>query len=69
MKTGPELIDEIIADPNSLDVLLDRDPHARPYTDEELDRLIAVERARRTQLEIKEEKRKMKKQGIEDDSE
>src|SRR4051812_26268500 len=33
--TGPELISEIIKHP-TLDIFLDRDPHAQPYSDEEL---------------------------------
>lgn len=64
--TGPEMIDEIIADVNSLDRFLDRDPHAVPLSDAEVLELMHVERAKRTTWNMKQEKRQMKKQGIEE---
>lgn len=64
--TGEEMMDRILADPNSLDRFLDRDPHALPLTDLEILDLIRIERAKRVQWNIKQEKRAMKKQGIEE---
>lgn len=63
--TGPELVDAI-AHHCSLDLLLDRDPHAEPYTDDEWLALITLEREARKLFHVKEEKKRMKKQGIED---
>lgn len=63
--TGPELIDMIITFP-SLDVVLDRDPHARPYTDQELEHLVQGERGRRALYQAKTEKAAAKRQGVED---
>jgi hypothetical protein len=63
---GPTLMDRIIGDQNSLDRFLDRDPHSHPLTDADLLELIRTERARRTEWNIKIEKAKAKKQGVEE---
>lgn len=63
---GPDLLTQIIADANSLDRFLDRDPHSHPLTDGELDELVRIERAKRAHVNIKAEKRAAKKQGVEE---
>lgn len=50
----------------SLDVVLDRDPHARPYTDQELEHLVQGERGRRALYQAKTEKAAAKRQGVEE---
>jgi hypothetical protein len=62
-RTGPELIDQIIEFP-TLDVILDRDPHARPYTDQELEHLVQSERSRRAIYQTKLDKAASKRQGL-----
>ena len=61
--TGPELV-EAIGTQATLDLFLDRDPHAQPLTDEELLRLIEVERKLRLEIQAKETKRADKKAGV-----
>lgn len=63
-KTGPELLAEI-GGHASLDLFLDRDPHAQPFSDEEFMQLIEVERKLRLEIQAKETKRAEKKAGIE----
>ena len=65
LPTGPELLDTIIQSP-SLDRLLDRDPRAVPYTDQDLMMIIAIDRKMRAQSRAKAETRKAKKQGVEE---
>ena len=71
--TGPEMVKEISDNhANSLDEVLNRDPTAKPIADEEIMRQILNLRADRARIEVKIEKHKAKKQGIEepkDDSE
>lgn len=64
-KTGPELIDEITQEP-TLDRVMDRSPFAHPLEDTEFLELIEFERHERAQFDLKDEKRKMKKEGIEE---
>lgn len=67
-KTGKEWMDVITQHP-TLDTLLDRDPHAVPYTDEELLRFIEIMRAQRALFNIKEQEARDKKAGIVKDPE
>lgn len=49
LKTGPEIVDEMQKDP-TLDKFLDfldRNPHSKPYTDEELREWVEVQRQKR----------------------
>lgn len=62
---GMELLDHI-AEYLTLDALLDRNPHAIPYTEEELLRIVQLQRADRATFNIKQEAAKNKKAGIED---
>lgn len=62
-KTGKEWMDVITQHP-TLDTLLDRDPHAVPYTDEELLRFIEIMRAQRALFTIKEQDARDKKAGV-----
>lgn len=61
---GPELLEQIILHP-TLDTFMDRDPHTRPHTDEELRQLVEVMRKERAAFLVSEQKKKEKKQGIE----
>lgn len=63
--TGPQLVEEIGKQP-TLDTLLDRDPHAKPYTDIEALAIIEAARRDRALFTIKEEKAKAKREGIEE---
>lgn len=69
--TGPELIQAILAEPShlTLDEVLRRNPKAQPLSDSELDDLVRVLRAERTAIDVKQEKAKAKKQGVNDDEE
>lgn len=67
-KTGPELIDIMVEHP-TIDVLLDRSPYAKPYTDAELMQVIEAERRDRARFDIKSKKRQDKKDGIVDEPE
>lgn len=62
--TGPEQLAEI-AQHVTLDALLDRDPHAVPYTDEEWLSIITQQRNARAHFNIKEERQYSRKQGVE----
>lgn len=64
-KTGPELMVELSAFP-TLDLLLDRDPHAKPMSDAELELMVKRERAERAFQTFKQEAKKAKKQGVEE---
>ena len=67
--TGPQLIDDLISNPQlALDRVLDRDPHALPHSDDELRALVIDLRNERAQIELKQEKAKDKKAGITDDN-
>lgn len=61
LPTGPELIDKMLASGNSLNLYLDRDPFAKPLSEEELINLVRSERAIRASLDIKTEARKEKR--------
>lgn len=63
-KTGAELL-ALIAQHPTLDELLDRDPLAVPYTREELTRIVEIERADRALFNIREQKARDKKDGVE----
>lgn len=63
--TGPELIDKIGEFP-TVDILLDRDPHAEPYTINALVQLVEAFRRDRARFNIKDEKKAAKKDGIEE---
>lgn len=65
-KTGPELMDEVAADP-TIDEMLRRDP--REVKDADLERLIEAQRAKRAQFISASEKRRAKKAGVEDNEE
>ena len=67
-RRGTQLLEEIAQEP-TLDRLLDRNCHIEPYTDDELMQIIQQERADRARWELKNEKRAMKKQGIEEEEE
>jgi hypothetical protein len=58
-RTGPELMRAI--QEVTLDEALRRNPHSRPLSDEELLSLTKHLRFERTQIEVKKEKRKEKK--------
>lgn len=58
-KTGQELLDAI--QDVTLDEVMRRDPHAKPLSDEELQRLVLHLRAERAQITLKKEKRREKK--------
>lgn len=64
--TGPELL-EYIAQFPTLDQYLDRDPYAVPLTDSELLLLIQRQRAERALFNIKEQKKRDKKAGVDTD--
>lgn len=64
MKTGPELIAEIAKYP-TIDVVLDRNPLSKPYTDEELDAEIERQRLERTLFTVKSDERQDKRKGQE----
>lgn len=66
--TGKEWV-EIIGKHPTLDELLNRSPYAKPYTDAELLRIVEIERAERALFNIKEEKVRMKREGIEPEEE
>lgn len=57
--TGQERLAAIIADESNytLDEVMRRDPHARPFTDEELMHFVKNERSARSAIEIKKEKK------------
>lgn len=59
-RTGQELLEAIINDPRAvtLDMVLDRDPHAVPSSDDELTRLVKTQRAERAMIDVKQEKKK-----------
>lgn len=66
-RDGPSIIDQIVQSPDlPLDVFLDRDPHSKPYTDDELRQLVVSERANRARINLKQEKARAKKQGVEE---
>ena len=64
-KTGPEWLSDIGNDP-TIDELLDRDPHARPYTRQQLLQVVEASRRERSLFNIKNEKREAKKDGVEE---
>ena len=67
-KTGVDLMDEIVVagETRYMNDILDRNPFAVPLTDEELRQEIINQRKARAAFILKEEKAKMKKQGIEE---
>lgn len=60
---GPELLEQITLHP-TLDLFMDRDPHAHPLSEEELRQLVEVMRKERAAFLVSEQKKKEKKQGI-----
>jgi len=62
-RTGQELIQDVVdnSDTVTLDELLDRDPHAKPISDDELMAHIRSMRLERAGIEAKQEKRKERK--------
>lgn len=66
-KTGQEWVDIIAAHP-TMDELLNRSPFAIPYTDEELMRMVEINRAERALFTIKEQKARDKKAGVIEDA-
>ena len=60
LPTGPELIDQISQHP-TLDEALDRDPHAKPLSDEELKVLLGNLRLERAGIEDRSEMRRQKR--------
>jgi hypothetical protein len=69
-RTGPELLAEVIANPLvTLNTVLDRDPEAMPLSDDELRELVMSQRRDRAAIELKLEKAKLKKEGVETDDE
>lgn len=65
VETGVEMIDKILEE-NSLELFLNRDPDAKPYSQEELIAFLHSERAKRAGWTVKLEKAKAKKQGVEE---
>lgn len=65
MKTGPELLVEISQFP-TLEILLDRDPHAKPYNDEELVQLVKRERLERAMASVKDDEKRNKRKAKDD---
>jgi len=63
--TGPEVIDEIIKFP-TLDWALDRSPFSKPLSRDEYVEMIKIERLARAQFQLKKQKAREKKQGIEE---
>lgn len=66
IRTGVELMNDMVTAKGSLDRFLDRDPHAQPLLDQELMDLVTVERKLRASWNVKLEKRQAKKQGVEE---
>lgn len=62
-KSAPEHIAEIIVHP-TLDEVLQRDPHAKPFTDAELFRFIMSQRADRARFITVGEAKRAKRQGV-----
>ena len=67
---GPSRIAAIAADETawSLDTVMRRDPRANPVSDGELIHMVKTLRAERAAIDVKQEKAKAKKQGVEDDA-
>jgi hypothetical protein len=63
-ETGPEMVAEIAADA-TIDEMMRRDP--RTVSDEDFDRLIQAQRAARARFIQETEKKRMKRQGVEDE--
>ncbi len=62
---GPQLLQQIGEQP-TLDPLLDRSPFSKPYSDQELQRIVTLHRKERAMWNVKQEKKAAKKQGVEE---
>lgn len=65
------MLASIAADPTawSLDTVLRRDPSSQPLSDGELLHLVKALRAERAAIDVKQERKRAKAQGVEDDEE
>lgn len=63
-KVHPMVVE--IGEEPTLNRLLDRDPHACPYSEEELRQIVAVDRRDRARWNVKMETKAMKKAGVEE---
>jgi hypothetical protein len=67
---GPELLAEVTSEPANLtlDTVLSRNPSVEPPSDNDIVSLVRALRAERAAIEVKQEQKSARKQGVDDDT-